>query len=77
MIVKKVAKVILTKLHLDLTNNIKYDRLTEMIMKIIIQKGSNCIDIGCHTGEILDNILKLAPEGQHFAFEPIPSLFAS
>jgi FkbM family methyltransferase len=77
MIVKKVAKVILTKLHLDLTNNIKYDRLTEMIMKIIIQKDSNCIDIGCHTGEILDNILKLAPEGQHFAFEPIPNLFAS
>jgi FkbM family methyltransferase len=76
MIVKKVAKVILTKLHIDLTRNIKYDRLTEMILKIIIQKSSNCIDIGCHTGEILDHILKLAPEGRHFAFEPIPGLFA-
>jgi FkbM family methyltransferase len=77
MIVKKVAKVILTKLHLDVTNNIRYDRLTEMILKIVIQKSSNCIDIGCHTGEILNHLLKLAPEGQHYAFEPIPGLFAS
>ena len=44
-------------------------------MKKVIQKDSNCIDIGCHKGEILQSIIKLAPEGQHFAFEPIPYLY--
>ena len=44
-------------------------------MKKVIQKDSNCIDIGCHKGEILQFILKLAPQGKHFAFEPIPYLY--
>lgn len=61
--------------HLDLTRNLKYDRLTSLIMKMVLKSDSNCIDIGCHEGEMLDLILKYAPKGQHFAFEPIPSLF--
>ena len=28
-----------------------------------------------HKGEILSQIIRLAPEGTHFAFEPIPALF--
>lgn len=44
-------------------------------MKKILKKNSNCIDIGCHKGEILDLILKYAPESKHYAFEPIPSSF--
>lgn len=36
---------------------------------------STGIDIGCHKGEILDDILSFAPEGKHFAFEPIPEMF--
>lgn len=62
-------------LHLDLTKNLEYDRLTKSIMKRCIQEQSNCIDVGCHKGEILDVILTLAPKGQHAAFEPIPVLF--
>ncbi|HRY33780.1 MAG TPA: FkbM family methyltransferase [Bacteroidales bacterium] len=41
-------------------------------MKRILRPGSCCIDVGCHKGEILDVILKLSPEGNHWAFEPIP-----
>lgn len=62
-------------LHLDLTKNLEYDRLTKSIMKRCIREQSNCIDVGCHKGEILDVILALAPKGRHFAFEPIPVLF--
>lgn len=36
---------------------------------------SNCVDVGCHKGEILDLMLKNAPQGMHWAFEPIPELF--
>lgn len=33
------------------------------------------MDVGCHKGEILDLLLKAAPQGAHFGFEPIPLLF--
>ncbi|MBC7412744.1 MAG: FkbM family methyltransferase [Bacteroidia bacterium] len=45
-------------------------------MKRVITPTSNCIDVGCHKGEILDDMLKYAPNGIHFGFEPIPFLFA-
>jgi FkbM family methyltransferase len=76
MNLKSTTRKTLNLLKLDLTRNLKYDRLTAKIMKRIIRRDSNCIDIGCHKGEILDLMLQLAPEGQHFAFEPIPEMAA-
>jgi FkbM family methyltransferase len=35
---------------------------------------SACIDIGAHRGLVLEEILRVAPEGRHTAFEPIPWL---
>lgn len=74
MNIKDLARITLNTLHLDLTKNLEYDRLTKKIMKQVIDKESNCIDVGCHKGEILDSILHLAPGGKHYAFEPIPDL---
>lgn len=65
----------MSALHIDLNKNMHYDRLTRKIMKNYLKPDSNCIDIGCFKGEILDEILKLAPEGIHFAFEPIPAFY--
>jgi FkbM family methyltransferase len=62
-------------LHLDITQNMRYDRMTETIMRRVIKHNSNCIDIGCHKGEILDIMLELAPNGKHTAFEPIPVFY--
>jgi len=75
MTIKHIIKQILIGLHLDLTKNLKYDRLTGLILKKHLKKNSNCIDIGCHKGEILDLMLKYSPEGNHYAFEPIPHYF--
>ncbi|HNY63084.1 MAG TPA: FkbM family methyltransferase [Bacteroidales bacterium] len=72
---KELIRKILIATGLDITKNIKYDRLTLQILKRVIKKDSNCIDIGAHKGEILSQIIRLAPEGIHFAFEPIPELF--
>jgi FkbM family methyltransferase len=63
-------------LHLDFNKSLEYDRLTKKIMKMIITPNANCIDVGCHKGEILLHILKLSPKGTHFAFEPIPMLYS-
>ncbi|HPW65549.1 MAG TPA: FkbM family methyltransferase [Salinivirgaceae bacterium] len=74
-IIKNTIREILIFLHLDLTKNLKYDRLTKKILKKHLKRDSNCIDVGCHKGEILDLMLCYAPDGKHYAFEPIPYLF--
>ncbi len=61
---------------LDLTRNMQYDRLTRKIMHRVIRPGANCIDVGSHEGDVLKKCLDLAPDGRHFAFEPIPEYFA-
>ena len=65
----KYSPIALTKGH-------RMDRLSERIIKGYCQPDFNCIDIGAHTGEILDVILSAAPGGRHFAFEPLPHLYA-
>ncbi len=72
---KNLIRSSLNLLHLDLTKNLEYDRLTKLIMKRTISSDSNCIDIGCHKGEILDIILQQSPNGKHYGFEPLPYLF--
>jgi len=74
-IIKAILREVFISLHLDLTKNLKYDRLTRKILKKYLKKDYNCIDVGCHKGEILDLILKYSPEGEHYAFEPIPYLY--
>jgi FkbM family methyltransferase len=54
-----------------------YDNHTLLIMRIALRSDSSCIDVGAHTGSILSEIVKLCPNGKHFAFEPIPHLFKS
>ncbi len=75
MSLKRVVREILMFLNLDVTKNLEYDRLTKYIFKELLTPSSNCIDVGCHKGEILDCFIRLAPKGKHFAFEPIPHLY--
>lgn len=76
MRVKDFIRETLIFFHIDLTKNLKYDRLTKKIMKTYIKEDFHCVDIGCHKGEILQLMLKYAPKGNHFAFEPIPFMYA-
>ncbi|MGB0430380.1 MAG: FkbM family methyltransferase [Bacteroidia bacterium] len=72
---KDVLRKIVASLPIALTQNIAYDKQTQEIMKLALRPNSNCIDIGCHKGEVLEQILELAPQGQHFGFEPIPQFY--
>ena len=72
---KNLIRSTLNFLYLDLTKNLEYDRLTSKIMGGAIKNDSNCIDIGCHKGEILDIMLKNSPDGIHYGFEPLPYLY--
>ncbi len=75
MTLKDLVREMLIQLRLDLTKNLKYDRLTRIIIQRTVNKKSVCIDVGCHKGEILDLILKQAPDQKHYGFEPIPILY--
>ncbi len=68
-------KQVIKKLPIAFTKNQRYDAQTIRILRKICQPESNCIDVGCHKGEMLDKILIFAPKGQHFCFEPLPDLY--
>jgi FkbM family methyltransferase len=52
----------------------EYDRLTIAIAKRVLNRDSNAIDAGANAGVVLSQLTKLAPDGRHFAFEPLPHL---
>jgi FkbM family methyltransferase len=72
---KQLLKRILNLLHISVTRNQKYDAYTRKIIQRLLKPDSNCVDIGCHEGEILDLIIKQSPLGKKIGFEPIPGLF--
>ncbi len=73
--IKQLLKAILKRLPFDFTQNQRYDTQTKKILQRHCKPDSNCIDIGCHKGEVLDWILSVAPRGRHWGFEPLPDLF--
>lgn len=72
---KSTVKQFLSLCGIFLTRNQRYDYLSQKVYRKLLRTGSNCVDIGCHKGEVLRELLKLAPNGIHYGFEPIPGLF--
>jgi len=74
MSIKSIIKNLLKLSPVALSKNHGYDIKTKKILRKVLKKSSNCIDVGCHKGEILDLILSISPQGTHYGFEPIPDL---
>jgi FkbM family methyltransferase len=36
-----------------------------------------CVDVGAHSGDVLAEIVRIAPRGRHIGFEPLPALAAA
>jgi FkbM family methyltransferase len=53
----------------------KYDRQLVKVMTRALSKNSNCVDVGGYRGEVLRDLIRLAPGGRQFAFEPVPENF--
>ncbi len=73
--IKDNFRKLLVSLPFAVTKNIAVDQLTFKVIKKYLKVDSNCIDVGCHKGEIMDYMLKCAPSGEHYGFEPIPFLY--
>ena len=57
--------------------NSLYDEQTLAVMERVLERDSNFVDVGCHKGHFLELALRLAPDGRHYAFEPLPDLYAA
>jgi FkbM family methyltransferase len=45
-----------------------------LLLAVSLSPDSNCIDVGAHKGSVLEQVVRLAPKGQHIAYEPLPYL---
>lgn len=45
------------------------------IMRDYLKPDFNCIDVGAHYGDVLREMVRCAPRGQHYAFEPLPERY--
>lgn len=72
---KDFLKKLVKSLPISFTQNQRYDRDTQRVLQRVLHPTANCVDVGCHKGEVLRLMLRYAPQGQHFGFEPIPELF--
>lgn len=72
---KEILKSLLKLSPIPLSRNHKYDIQTKKIIRKYLRPNSCCVDVGCFKGEILDLLIRQCPEGQHYAFEPIPNKF--
>ena len=43
----------------------------------VLGPDSSALDVGCHEGAVLAEIVRLAPAGRHVAWEPLPELCAT
>jgi FkbM family methyltransferase len=50
--------------------HLEHDRIIELLNETIVD-GTNCIDVGCHLGSMLSEIVRLSPHGRHIAVEPL------
>ncbi len=71
---KELIKKLIKAFPIAFTQNQKYDRQTTKVIRKVCKPDSNCIDVGCHKGEVFDIMITYAPQGQHIGFEPIPAM---
>ena len=72
---RSILKKLLDALHIQVTKNQRYDFETKKVMQRVLKSDSNCVDVGCHEGDVLKLMLQYAPQGKHFAFEPLPEFY--
>lgn len=43
-----------------------------LLMRFLLRHDSNCVDVGANVGSVLREMVRIAPDGRHIAFEPLP-----
>lgn len=53
--------------------NARDDHHLQLLLAHGLEQDANCIDVGAHCGDVLEQIVRYAPDGRHLAFEPLPA----
>jgi FkbM family methyltransferase len=51
------------------------DKKLRLLLQSTLTHTSNCIDIGAYRGRVLAEMVRVAPNGQHIAYEPSPRAY--
>jgi len=54
----------------------RYHNQTSRVMKRVLRAGSTAVDVGSFKGNVMAQMVEAAPQGTHYAFEPIPKMAA-
>jgi FkbM family methyltransferase len=54
----------------------RYHNQTLRVMKRVLKSGSTAVDVGSFKGNVMAQMVEAAPQGTHYAFEPIPKMAA-
>jgi FkbM family methyltransferase len=52
--------------------NMRDDQHLALLLSFVLRADDNCVDVGGAKGDVLRDLLRLAPNGKHLAFEPLP-----
>lgn len=58
--------------HPELRDVIDECHHVQALLERVLTPEMNCIDVGCHLGSMLQQMVRLAPRGRHIAVEPVP-----
>jgi FkbM family methyltransferase len=47
-----------------------------LVMRLCLPVDANCVDVGANVGDVLREMVAIAPRGRHVAFEPLPDVAA-
>jgi FkbM family methyltransferase len=47
-----------------------------LLMRLSLSEHANCVDVGANVGDVLREMVAIAPRGRHVAYEPLPDLAA-
>jgi FkbM family methyltransferase len=51
------------------------DKKLRLLLQSTLTRTSNCIDIGAYRGRVLAEMVRVAPNGRHIAYEPSPRAY--
>jgi FkbM family methyltransferase len=54
--------------------DLRDQRLLIALLSEVLEPDSACLDVGAHEGAVLRELVRLAPDGRHIAWEPLPTL---
>lgn len=71
----------LKSVYTHINPNLRRDRTDNQNLRLLLTfaltEDANCIDIGANKGEVLAEMVRVAPYGKHIAYEPLPLMHKS